>query len=460
MIRKILTIIASLVITTLFSPSVIFASGTDAGHVTSNLISGPALLAVIAVILIAAKFFHLIEKINQPPVVGELLAGIMLGNLGLIGLHFFNGVTNNEVIHFLAEMGVILLLFQIGLESNIKELTSVGAEVMLVACIGVLAPFFLATYVVGPMLLPDYGVSTHLFLGAALSATSVGITARVFKDMGRMNTRAAKVVTGAAVVDDILALVLLAVVSSLVENGSVSPIEVGLFLGKSFLFLGGSVLIGQALAPYIGKVFAKIHTGGGSKFTLSVSFGLLLAALAQSIGMEAIVGAFAAGLVLDPVHFKYFQDPSIVSAVTRHLEKADKKAQESIARVLRKHADHNVEELIEPLSLFFVPIFFVFTGMKVHLETLFDFKTIILALVISVVAVFGKFIAGAVIKSKDKWIIGMAMVPRGEVGLIFAAVGQSLGVLTDQMFSVVVLTILITTVVGPAFLTNMLKNES
>lgn len=449
----IVTAISGFFITATLSPA--FAAGGDPEAARHSAM----LFFAIAGILVGAKVLHLIEKVKQPPVVGELLAGIVLGNLALIGFSFFHDFQHNEILEFLAELGVIILLFQIGLESNVKELTKVGLTSTIVALIGAFVPFLLGTYVAGPLLLPGQSTATYLFLGASLAATSVGITARIFKDLGKMKTQAAKIVLGAAVIDDILGLVMLAVISSLVTGGDVTVVSVGLIVAKSFLFLIVSVLLGQVLAPSISRAFAMINTGVGTKFTLAISAGLFFAALAQLIGLEPIIGAFAAGLVLDPVHFKRFRDPHIVEEVKEKIADIAPELKEKISRVLHRHAERSVEDIIEPLALFFVPIFFVMTGMSVNIVTLLNPQTILTSIFITAIAIFGKVVAGLPIKGKDRLTVGLAMVPRGEVGLIFAAIGQSLGVVNDQVFSVIVMTVLLTTIIGPALLTERLRKE-
>ena len=336
---------------------------------------------------------------------------------------------------------------------------NVGKTALLVALIGAFVPFLLGTYVVGPFLLPDQPSVTYLFLGASLAATSVGIAARIFKDMGKMQTQAAQIVLGAAVIDDILGLVLLAVVSSLATGGNLTIIGIGLILVKSFMFLVLSIIIGQLLAPWLSKLFAVVHTGMGSKFTLVISFGLFFAAMAEFVGLEPIIGAFAAGLVLDPVHFKNFREPHLIEDLKHRLKVLPTKAKQSLQSVLTHHADKNVEDLIEPLALFFVPIFFVVTGMSVNIVDLLQPTTIAISLVITVVAILGKIVAGYVAVGGSKLTIGLALVPRGEVGLIFAAIGQGLGVISGQVFSVIVLTVLLTTIAGPYLLTKHLRKE-
>jgi Kef-type K+ transport system membrane component KefB len=416
----------------------------------------------IAVILIFAKISSLIEKIGQPSVLGELVIGVILGNLALLGIHWFEPIKSNNIIAFLSELGVVILLFQIGLESNIHEMKKVGLKAALVAIVGVVLPFILGAYIVGPWLLPGLDANAYLFLGATLTATSVGITARVFKDLGKLKIKEAQIVLGAAVIDDVLGLILLAIISAIVVAGTVSVGAIGIITGKAILFLVGSIVIGQLLAPAISKLFAKIHTGVSMKFTIAICFGLLFAYLAQKIGLAPIIGAFAAGLVLDAVHFRYFKDPKVVRDVKKAIEtvECEHDVKEKIEKAVEPHAKRHIEDLIEPLGNFLIPIFFVMTGMTVKIETLFDLSVLGVALAITVVAFIGKILAGYVAgKGVSKAIIGFGMVPRGEVGLIFAVIGKNLGVVDDTVFSIIVIMVILTTLFTPPILTYLLKRQ-
>ncbi|MEX2054547.1 MAG: cation:proton antiporter, partial [Candidatus Andersenbacteria bacterium] len=321
----------------------------------------------IAIILLFAKFSSLVERFGQPSVLGELLVGVVLGNLALLGIHFFEPIKHDEIIAFLAELGVVILLFQIGLESNIQKLKAVGGRALLVATIGVVAPFVLGTYVVGPWLLPGLDNTAYLFLGAALTATSVGITARVFRDLGKLQEPEAQIVLGAAVLDDVMGLIILAVVSAIATVGSVSLGAVGGITAKSILFLVGAIVAGQLVAPQLGRLFSRVHSGAGMKFTLAISFGLLFAWLASLIGLAPIIGAFAAGLVLDPVHFRYFKGPRLIDDI--RVLGGNQPQMQQVLQTAESHSHHHIDELIEPLAYFLVPIFFVVTGMAVQLET-------------------------------------------------------------------------------------------
>lgn len=423
---------------------------------------GPGITVLwIAIILLAAKISGIVERFGQPTVLGELVMGVILGNLVLLHIPIFEPIKSDHFIEFLSQLGVIILLFQVGLETNVKDMQKVGVSALLVAIIGVVAPFVIGTYLVGPWLLPGQDFNVYLFLGATLTATSVGITARVFQDLGRLQDPEARIILGAAVIDDVLGLIILAVVSAIVTVGQVSPLDVGWIIFKAVAFLGAAVFLGQSLAQWFGTMLAKINTGVGMKFTLAVSFCLVFAYLAEFIGLAPIVGAFAAGLVLDPVHFHAFDEPKIVRTVKRAVAKSsDQNVKKQVDDVMDHHSHAHMEEIIEPLSLFLVPIFFVFTGMAVRLETMFDMSILGVALAITAAAVIGKIISGFAAGKVKKAIVGWGMVPRGEVGLIFATVGKGLGVVTDEIFSIIVIMVIISTLLPPPILAFLLNKDA
>lgn len=430
-----------------------FAAGS--GVVGENLLW-------LAIILMAARLFApLTQRIGFPAVLGELLLGVVLGNLALLGFHYFDRVAGDPIIAFLAELGVIVLLLQIGLETRLDDLVKVGVKASLVGVVGIAVPFLLGAYVVGPLLLPGQSDNTYLFLGATLSATSVGITGRVFRDLGRLGMPEAKIVLGAAVIDDVLGLVILAVVSSLVQAGSVSVGQVGMIIFEAAAFLGGSIIVGRLLAKRLTHLFARLDPGHSMLFALVLATGLFLAWLAHAIGLAPIIGAFAAGLLFEPVWLKDFETPRVVGDVDTVLNgEAPPALAARIRAVLEKHTHHQHEHMVEPIGYFFVPVFFVLTGMQVDLRTLADPQIVAVALGITAVAVAGKLAAGFVAgRGHSPWIVGWGMVPRGEVGLIFAAVGKQLGVVTESMFSVIVIMVILTTLLTPPILTLLLRRQ-
>jgi Kef-type K+ transport system membrane component KefB len=407
-------------------------------------------LALLMIVMLAAKLGGAaMERLGQPSVLGELVFGVILGNLTLIGfqgwenlialeVHFpaignLAGATigAERIIELLGEIGVILLLFQVGLESNVKEMLSVGLSSLLVALLGVIAPFFLGWGVSAWLLPPGTEIWVHVFIGATLAATSVGITARVLKDLGRLQARESKIVLGAAVIDDVMGLVVLAVVVGMigaVNSGEEMAIG-GIFwiIGKAVLFLVAAVGIGQWASPKIFKLASKLR-GEHMLLTVGLLVLFLFSWLADKIGLATIVGAFAAGLVLDELHFKQLGD---------------------------KH-EHNLEEILAPLAGFLVPIFFVRMGYKVDLSTFGDSSILIFAGALTLAAIVGKQVCsfGVIEKGLDKLSVGIGMIPRGEVGLIFAGIGASLmlhgePVVNAPTFSAVVIMVIVTTLITP-----------
>jgi len=318
-------------------PSLAWAAG--AGVVGENLLW-------LALILMSARLFApLAQRIGFPAVLGELLLGVALGNLGLVGIDYFVQIPRDPIIAFLAELGVIVLLLQIGLETRLADLIKVGGQASAVGVFGIAAPFLLGAFVVGPWLLPGLDSNAYLFLGATLSATSVGITGRVFRDLGRLGSPAARIVLGAAVIDDVLGLVILAVVSSLVQARQVSVGEVSWIIAKAVLFLGGSIWLGRLVAPHSARWLARIDAGPSMLFAQVLATGLFLAWLAHAIGLAPIIGAFAAGLILHPTPQR-----------------------------------KEIERSATQLGYFFVPIFFASVGASVELRALASGEALLAAM--------------------------------------------------------------------------------
>lgn len=421
--------------------------------------SSSLILLEIAIILIVARTSSLVERIGQPAVLGELIAGIVLGNLYLLNVDFFEAIKHNEIITFLAELGVVILLFQIGLESNFEKMRSVGLRAFFVAVIGVLLPFIFGVYIIGYWLMRDAGLYTHLFIGAALTATSVGITARVLQELHQLQTKEARIIISAAVIDDVLGLIILAILTAMITTGKISGLEISFIASKAIIFLIASIFVGQLLAAKIGRLFSRIHTGVGMKFTMAITFCLSFAYLASAVGLEPIVGAFAAGLMLDPVHFSVFKDSNVVRDVRRAIHDFYPPQKQQVLTTLNHHIEHHVEDLIAPIGLFLIPIFFVTTGMSVSLEMLFDKSVLMLALVMTIVAIIGKVLAGFAAGDANKYIVGFGMVPRGEVGIIFAIIGKNMGVITDEVFSAIIIMVMLTTLLTPPILTFLIKRN-
>lgn len=422
-------------------------------------------------------FFGIIGRyvarlVNQSGVLGELLMGVLLGNIlyfsgmeimyilrdspavfsivqkmlegvnrmesvnsvisdkhyahqvynALSGPHGNDYIKISYVVDSLSRYGVIFLLFMVGLESSLTELKKTGKESLLVAIIGILAPIALGIISVY-IFVPNAESSTALFIGATLSATSVGITARVLKDMKKLDTRESKTILGAAMIDDVLGLVILAVVSSMVINHTVDFLDIMQIIVMSLLFFPVALIVGPIILRKMIKL-SEFLDPWESKLLISFIFVMGFSWLATLVQMSTIIGAFVAGIIL---HDGFF-------------ESREKELKNPLS----------IKHLMAPFEAIFAPLFFMIIGIQVRVETFFNWHVLMMALVLIVVAIIGKIASGfGAHKGDDRLLIGIGMMPRGEVGLIFASVGKSIGVISDSLFSSVILMIVVTTILTP-----------
>jgi Kef-type K+ transport system membrane component KefB len=388
------------------------------------------LFLTLAAMLVAAKVLgELAERIGQPAVLGELVGGVLLG-AGALGIVPQQG-SAAETVHLLAELGVLLLLFEIGLETDLKEMFRVGTAALSVAVVGVLVPFGLG-YLYWVWSRPS-GAGTAdvttaaIFVGATLTATSVGITARVLSDLGRMHQREARVIIGAAVIDDVLGLVILSVVSGLAAGGAVTLLGVARTLAVAVGFLVVAVLAGRFVMPRLFDLVVRMRVRY-VLLVLAVAFALGLSSLAALAGSALIIGAFAAGLILSG---------------TNQFD--------------------TIEHEVRPVAAIFTPIFFVSVGASLDLRLLDPSTpgaraTLLTALALTVIGIVGKLAAGwaAPWLPLRRLVVGVGMIPRGEVGLIFADIGRRAGLLSDEVFGAILLTVMATTFVAPPALKALL----
>jgi Kef-type K+ transport system membrane component KefB len=441
----------------------------------------PVILGVTSILLFAVIGRFVARRFGQPTVLGELLMGIVLGNLAwYLGVDLITllregprvfevvaqtlaGVPIDEVagrifgankgaeiarivtgpaggellqvaqtVDVFSRYGVIFLLFMVGLEVNLDEMRRVGGDSIRVALIGVAGPFVLGFAAVAVMF-PDRPISSDLFIAATLGATSIGITANVLRELGRSKSREGHIILGAAVADDILGLIVLAVVSGIVVSGSIDLFQVGKVVVVSGLFLVGAVLIGPSIVALAAKIMGRLDIVEAKMFT-SYLFVMILAWIANIAGLATIIGAFAAGVVLSD---QFFRDYELDSK-----------------RPVR------IRELIMPLEVILVPIFFILMGIQVKLEAFLSWPVVFVGAGLFVAAVIGKLLSGlGASKPVNKLAVGIGMMPRGEVGLVFAAIGRTLGVIDDAVFSAIVLMVMTTTLITPPLLKQVLGSS-
>jgi len=383
-------------------------------HITKILFD---LLLMFAAAKIMGELF---ERIKQPAVIGEILAGILLGPY-IFGLIDPSQVETFKVYQVLAEIGVIILLFRIGLHTKVDEIIRVGPTSLVVAILGVILPFFFGYLFT---LTAEHTTVEAMFIGAAMVATSVGITARVLADLGVLDSRVAKVILGAAVIDDILGLLVLAVVTG-AGKGAISYVTIGLVTLEAVGFIIFLIIIGKRVIPLVGPKL-DFFKSKNAPFALAVLFCLGLSTLASYIHLAAIVGAFMAGMVLAGVDIQF-----------------------------------GLSLKFESLYDFLVPFFFVVMGTQVDLSVFTKFDLIQAAVILTIFAVLGKLIGcglgGITLGLKEASLVGVGMVPRGEVGMIVASIGLSMGVISSDLYSIVIFMVIVTTLLTPPVLAKMIS---
>ncbi len=385
----------------------------------------------LIIILSLAKIGHaLIGKIKLPGMIGEICAGILLGNLSLLGISLpaLSSIQSSPVLPLLSEFGVVFLLFLVGLESNLTQLVKAGRDSFITATLGVVIPMALGAglaHFISSAPLPK-----SLLIGATFAATSVGITAKLLSDAKVLSKPSSQIILGAAVIDDVLGLIILSLISGIISTGSLEPLSLLIIIAKTLGFFFTAFIIGHKILPH----YFNLHTTKSDTsllVALSVIAVLVFSNLAILAGLAPIIGSFTAGLLLDDLKFK-----------SNHLKV------------------HTIEEMCKPLTDFFLPIFFVLIGLQINLITLVSIKNVGLILILLVFSIFGKAVSAIFCNQKniDRMGIGFGMIPRGEVGLIFATFGLHHNILTSEVYSILVFVVLLTTVIGPLLLKTRLKN--
>ncbi|EDX73981.1 transporter, CPA2 family [Coleofasciculus chthonoplastes PCC 7420] len=443
----------TMIFSDLIQPIPILATAPENG----SIVLAGVLLSLVIIYLASKLGGELSKAVDLPPVLGELVGGVVVGASALHLLVFPESgavaadsllmkllqwigdlspeavvnvfETQSEVVSVLAEIGVIILLFEIGLESDLRDLKEVGYQAAIVAVVGVVAPFAAGT--AGLMFFFNVAAIPAIFAGAALTATSIGITSKVLSELGRLKSKEGQIIVGAAVIDDVLGIIVLAVVASLAKTGEVDVFNVIYLIISATVFLLGSIFLGKFFNRSFVAIADKLQTRGQLVIP-AFTFAFLMAFLANVIQLEAILGAFAAGLVLD---------------------ETDK----------RKELDKQVV----PIADILVPIFFVAVGAKADLGVLNpavpeNREGLVIAVFLIGVAIIGKLVTGWTFIGQpqiNRLAIGVGMIPRGEVGLVFAGIGSASGVLSKPLEAAIIIMVILTTFLAPPFLRVAFKGS-
>ncbi len=379
------------------------------------------LLLFLLLVILIARASLLLKNIGIPSILGELCGGILIALLAFYNIGFFQNITHNAVLAFLSELGGIFLLFEIGLDSDINILKKNPIYTITIACIGAILPF-IAGYFFAKYYIFDSNINLCLFFGAAIAATSTGISVRIFKDYNLINSRACQIVLASSIVDDILSLIILTYIIAIATTGNVTVNNLLIIFPKVIIFF---VVLYIGIKKILPRII-KMHTMDNSlSLTVIIFICMLSSWLAHFVGLSSIIGAFLAGLFMDKTYFKdkYY--------------------------------------LIYPFVWIFVPIFFIYSGMQIDIAGLIDYDTLKLALFLSIIAIVTKIIPPLIIKNQssflDKLTIGLGIAPRGEIGLIIALTGKGIGIINDYCFNIITIMVILTSLVSPILLNQVIK---
>ncbi|MCC2645322.1 MAG: hypothetical protein K0R94_1100 [Burkholderiales bacterium] len=420
----------------------LFTGSTYAATINTSDLSPPVSRILLLSLLVVASIFSLIaNKYRQSTVLGQLIIGALIGMLAHFHIYVFAEIIKNEGLELIAQLGSIFLLFEIGLESNFKDLKNSGKHGFIVALIGAVIPFCLGYFFVTPYIINSQSHNVALFIGGILAVTSTGISVSVFKELGIIRQKACQIVLTASVIDDIIGLILLSIISATVSTGSLNGQLIGLMLAKVISFFMVCYIIGKYILPKILiPGLPKLGTGENIATLFIVAICFIMSWFAEAIGLAGIIGAFFAGMIFN---YKNFLDNGILSAPN--------------------HKEHNkvLIDLIIPLGRILTPIFFVYAGMQIDLVNALNIKTILIAISISIIAIIGKILCGVTLpKSINRLIVGFGMVPRGEIGIIFATTGLNIGIIDNNLFAALLLVIVITSIVTPIALNKLAQKQT
>lgn len=418
---------------------------------------------IVCLLFVAHLFSVGAERLKLPSVSAEMFVGILIGNLSFWKQNFLPAwlfsINKDSFILFLSDVGLMLLLFEIGLHFDVKALKKRALNAFLVAFLGASLAVLSGVFLIGPFLLPQISLNAWLFIGATLSATSIAVASRLFDDFGLAQTEEAQVTLGAAIFDDIFGFALLAALSELVHEGHVSISLIVLSLLKAFIFLACSFLLGRSiLSSIVDFLSSRVDNSPTMLLIILVSVACLGAVVAHELALAPIVGVFAAGLALGEDKFSLFRDNNLTQLLRLSCsgEQLKDSFQEKLALVQKKQ----YMSLLFPLKRLFLPLFFIVVGTELDLSAFGTWHNTFLFFAIFLVAIFCKLVSSVFLPSRSRWIVGWGMVPRGEVGLVFLALGRSYGILVDPYFSILVAVVVATTIVSPLVLGHLLKSQS
>lgn len=419
----------------------------------------PIIYLWLVIFIFLSRSLSFVKKIGLPLAVSEILTGVILGQLHLLGINLFTPAENNTIIKFLAELGAIVLMFEIGLESKFSDLRKNFKRGINLAIIGSILTFA-GGFAVSWLLIANSSLRLHLLIGLICAATATGISAKTFKEMNILHTKEVKIVLVSSILDELISIICFGVMSIMLINTTIDLFSIFKSLFHALVFFIFAAIFGRWVVPLITAWSTKIHAGINMKLGVLLTICFLFSWLAHILGLAFVVGSFVAGLILDEVYFKTFSRSNFLIQL-RSLTKqvADDKLQTQLNNVINIQESKTIQELLKPISHLFVPIFFIYIGIILNISTLFDYKTLLITIGLLGISFFGRIVSGFAIRDDkiNHLILGLGMTPIGEAGLIFAVLGKILGVIDEQVLSAIIATLVIASIMTPLLIKFAIK---
>ncbi len=437
----------------------ILASSSYSTPIVGGTDYDPVIYLWLVIFILMSRSLSFVKKIGLPIAIGEILTGIILGQLSVFGINLFAPIEHNTVIQFLAELGSIILMFEIGLESKFSDLKKNFRRGIKLAILGSILTFS-GGFMLSWLLIKDQNLLLNLLIGVICAATATGISARIFKDMGLLRTKEVKIILVSSILDELISIICFGIISVMLITQNFGIADISLSLAQALLFFVFAAVFGRWITPLITTWSTKIHAGINMKVGVLLIICFFFSWLAHVLGLAFVVGAFIAGLILDEVYFKTFSKANFFIHL-RNLttQVPDTKLRKQLNNVIDLQEGKTIKELLKPISHLFVPIFFINIGMMLNISSLLNLKTFALTISLILISFFGRILSGYLVREKNinNLILGLGLTPIGEAGLIFTAFGRDIGIIDGNVLSAIVSAVVISSIITPILIKFSVK---
>jgi Kef-type K+ transport system membrane component KefB len=419
----------------------------------------PIIILWLVIFIVFSRLLSIVKKIGLPLVVGEILSGIIIGILGDLGIKTFQNIEHSIIIKFLAELGAIFLMFEIGLESKFSDLKKNFKKGFSVAIVGTILTGGIG-YLISAYIIPNPTLGRNLLFIVIIAATATGISARTFKDMQIISTKEVKIVLVASIIDELISIFCFGIISAMLIDTVFNLMSLTVSLLQVLAFFIFAISFGHYITPFLTRWSIKIHAGINMKIGVLLFCCFSLSWIAHVSGLASVIGAFIAGLVLDEIYFVSYSKSNFFIKLREIKDKInDNNIEQELNEIITHQESKNLEELIKPLSHLFVPVFFIYIGIMLNIRELFNIQTLFITITILLLSFMGRIISGYCINNPqlNKVLIGLGMTPVGEAGLIFAIFGKNYGIISDNVLVSIVSVLVLSAIITPIFIKLAIK---